>query len=354
MKTTIAVLLVGGSMAIALAQQPAQNPPAQNQQAQPNPQRQQGPPATEADIAELSRLATLRPYASGRGDGDYSIGPDYTPAPEQTPRAGVPQGKVIEFTMHSADSKIYPGLNGQTFDRAVAVYVPAQYVAGTDAPFIVSFDQYGLRNKQLPTILDNMIADKRLPVMAAVMVANGGRQRSMEYDTVSAVNADFLEAEVYPASEKAANVKLTKNPDGRMSLGGSSGGIAAFTLAWFRPERYHRVVSYSGTFTALQRNDEYPDGGWEYHEHLIPGAKAKPIRAWLHVSENDIGANSASAGMRNWPIANVRMARVLKQKGYHYQFVYSKNSGHVDGKVIAQTLPQALEYVWKGYPIARK
>jgi enterochelin esterase-like enzyme len=136
-----------------------------------------------------------------------------------------------------------------------------------------------------------------------------------------------------------------------MTLGGSSGGICAFTMAWFHPELYHRVVSYSGTFVNLQRNEQVPHGGWEYHENMIPKNPAKPIRSWLHVSQNDNGANTAASGFRNWVIANKRMAEVLKARGYHYQFVYSKASGHTDGKVIANTLPQALEYVWKGYPI---
>jgi len=74
----------------------------------------------------------------------------------------------------------------------------------------------------------------------------------------------------------------------------------------------------------------------------------------LGLRENDIGAKSASADHRNWVFANQRLAAVLKSKGYHYQFVYAKNAGHVDNKVIHQTLPQALEYVWQGYPIAKK
>ena len=80
----------------------------------------------------------------------------------------------------------------------------------------------------------------------------------------------------------------------------------------------------------------------------------KPLRIWMHVSENDIGAKTASAERRNWVMANQRLGGVLKAKGYHYQFVYAKNAGHVDSKVIRQTLPQALEYVWQGYPISDK
>ena len=310
-----------------------------------------GVPATEADIAAMAKLSDLPNYAPGVGDGDYSTGPEYSPAPEQTAREGVPKGKVVQFTMDSVESKIYPGLNGP-FKRAVSVYIPSQYVPGTAAPFIVSCDAYGLARQQLPTILDNMIADHRLPVMLAVMIANGGTQRSMEYDTVSGKYAEFVETEVLPLVEKEGNVTLTKDPEGRMTYGGSSGGVAAFTMAWFHPELYHRVLSYSGTFVNLQRNADVPHGAWEYHENLIPNNPAKPLRVWIHVAQNDNGATSAASGFRNWLIANQNMATVMKAKGYHYQFVYAKAAGHTDGKVISNTLPQALEYVWQGYPIA--
>ena len=205
----------------------------------------------------------------------------------------------------------------------------------------------------LPTILDNMIADHRLPVMVAVMIQNGGAERSMEYDTVSVKYADFVEAEVLPRAEKEANVKLTKDPEGRMTFGGSSGGAVSLTMAWFKPELYHRVLTYSGTYTDLQHGPDAPHGAWEYLEHFIPDNPAKPLRVWMEVAQNDIGANSPSSNRRNWVIANQRMAAVMKAKGYHYQFVYAKNAGHVDAKVINQTLPQALEFLWKGYPIQK-
>jgi enterochelin esterase-like enzyme len=196
-----------------------------------------------------------------------------------------------------------------------------------------------------------MIADGRLPVMVAVMVANGGSQRSLEYDTVSPVFADFVETEVIPRVEEETGVTLTKDPEGRMTYGGSSGGAMALTMAWFRPDLYHRVLSYSGTFVDLRQNPEAPHGAWDYHENFFANNPVRPYRIWIHVSENDLGANTAAADRRNWVIANQRLAKVLKDKGYRYQFVYSKNSGHVDREVIRQTLPQALEYVWQGYPI---
>ena len=332
-----------------LAQAPAQPAPGGQGAANQRP----ASIATPEDLADIAKLANLLAWVKGSGDGDFSTGPDYAPAPEETQRIGIPHGKLIEFFMNSASSKVFPGANGP-FERLVSVYIPAQYVPGRPAPFIFAADSYGLRDRQLANILDNMIADRRLPVMVAVMVANGGPQRSLEYDTVSPVFADFVETEILPRVEEETGVKLTKDPEGRMTYGGSSGGAMALTMAWFRTERYHRVLSYSGTFVDLRDSPEAPHGAYEYPEHFFPDKPVKPLRIWMHVSENDLGAKTASADRRNWVFANQHLAGVLRAKGYHYQFVYSKNSGHVDRKVISQTLPQALEYVWQGYPISGK
>jgi enterochelin esterase-like enzyme len=317
-----------------------------------------GGPMTAEDQAEVAKVAEYPEWKPGLGDGNYFTGPNYTPAPEQSAKDGVPKGKVASFTFNAADSKFYPntGLKGANPSRKVTVYIPSQYVAGTALPFIVSCDAYGAGRNQLPNILDNMIAAHRLPVMAAVMIANGGgdgggSERGLEYDTVSGKYAEFVEAEILPKVEKDYNVKLTKDPDGRMTLGGSSGGSAAFTMAWYHPELYHRVLTYSGTYVNQQSGPDAPHGAWDYHAHLIPENSAKPLRVWMEVGERDNGATSASAGFHNWLIANIRMADVLKARGYHYQFVYAKGAGHTDGKAIAQTYPQALEWVWSGYPI---
>src|SRR5205814_2198745 len=138
----------------------------------------------------------------GAGDGDYIITPPYADAPELTPRDGVPKGMVYRFTMSSTDSKIYTGISktapGQVvpYQRRVTVYVPSQYEAGKTAPFLVSQDSMGAG--QLPTILDNMIADHRLPAMVAIMINSGGgdaqgSERGLEYDTVSGKYAEFIE-----------------------------------------------------------------------------------------------------------------------------------------------------------------
>ena len=105
--------------------------------------------------------------------------------------------------MDSTDSKIFPG--NPAFTRKVAVYIPSQYVPGTPAPLIVSCDQYGLSTNTgvFQNTLDNMIADKRLPVIVAVMIAKWRPlERSMEYDTVSGKYAEFVESEVLPHASK--------------------------------------------------------------------------------------------------------------------------------------------------------
>src|SRR5207302_3611794 len=140
------------------------------------------------------------------------------------------------------------------YTRRVAVYVPKQYVAGTVAPFIIGADG---PDRALFTALDNLIAQKRVPVMIAISIGNGsgdgqGSERGLEYDTMSGVYAEFVENEVLPLVEKRAHVKLTKDPDARATIGASSGGSCALIMAWYHPELYHRVLTYSGTFINQQ------------------------------------------------------------------------------------------------------
>jgi iron(III)-enterobactin esterase len=275
---------------------------------------------------------------------------------------GVPQGTVREFTMDSKDSPSYPGIARNQpgvvpYTRRVAVYVPAQYVAGTPAPFIVVqdglSDQY---RKNLPPMLDNLIHEKRVPAMVAVMVHHGGgdgqgSERGLEYDTVSGAYTNFIETEVLPRITKDYGIVFTTDPEGRATMGGSSGAACAFTMAWFHPELYHRVLSYSGTYVNQQspQSPTSPRGAWEYHATYVPYSAVKPIRVWMHVSERDNRNGDPEETWHNWVLANERMAAALKAKGYHYQYVYSRESGHVDRAVVAATLPLALEWLWKGY-----
>jgi enterochelin esterase-like enzyme len=318
--------------------------------------------------------------APAKADGNFILGATHNPAPEATVQPGAPQGTVYNFTMNSADSKIYlgiardPGILGTPdpadptklivttshpapYTRRVAVYVPKQYVPGTTAPFIVGADG---PDSLLFTVLDNLIAEHRVPVMIAISIGNGsgdaqGSERGLEYDTMSGLYAEFVEKEVLPQVEKQANVKLTKDPGGRATMGGSSGGSCALIMAWYHPELYHRVLTYSGTYVNQQwpPNPQTPHGAWEFHEDLIPNSSPKPLRIWMEVGDKDLfNPNVMRDNMHDWVLANENMARVLADKGYHYQFVFARNAGHVDHAVRQQTLPEALEYVWQGYPIA--
>ena len=329
----------------------------------------------------LTACSTSQSGPGAEGDGVFTIGPDYTNAPELISRPGTPRGTIYRFTLDSAESKIYPGIKPVTnadyrrrdsfgnrmalsptdgttnapYRRQVLVYVPAQYAAGKPAPFIVVQDGPGYAER-MTNILDNMIAARRLPAMAAIFVNHGGgdaqgSERGLEYDTVSGKYAEFIETEVLPRIEKECNIVLTKDPDGRAAMGGSSGGAAAFTMGWFHPELYHRILTCSGTYVNQQSplNPESPHGAWEYHEHLIAQSAPKPLRVWMQVGENDLHSRDPESTLHNWVLANQRMAAALKAKGYHYQFVFCKGAGHVDGKAVAQTLPDALAWLWRGY-----
>jgi iron(III)-enterobactin esterase len=296
------------------------------------------------------------------GEGKFIIGPDYADAPEIHFKNDVPKGAVKDFTMKSQDSLIYKGIArnkpGITpYTRRCSLYIPAGYTPGTPLPFIVVQDGMGYKGPMVPA-LDNLIHEKRIPPIAAIFLDSGGgdaqgSERGLEYDTVSGTYSDFVETEVLPRLTKDYNVTFTTNPDGRATMGGSSGAACALTMAWFHPERYHRVLSYSGTFVN-QQSPENPaslHGAWEYHEHFIMAEAAKPIRIWMHVSENDLRVHDPESTFHNWIMANDRMAACFQAQGYHYQYVFAKNAGHVDGKVVHQTLPAALEWLWKGYPV---
>ena len=351
---------------------PAQTPPPAAGGRAPRPPAPTRDPHTAGYVtaAELADGAIPSPKA----DGNFILTPTHPAAPEMTAQESVPHGTIYNFTMESADSKFYSGVArdanppGQAgpppgggprvisnhpapYTRKVAVYVPKQYVAGTVAPFLVGADG---PDAGLFVALDNLIAQHRVPAIIAVSIGNGsgdgpGSERGLEYDTMSGKYAEFVEAEVLPLVEKQYNVKLTKDPEGRATMGGSSGGSVALGMAWFHPDLYHRVLTYSGTYVNNQFpvDPQLPHGAWELHEHLIPSSPVKPIRIWMEVGDRDNGGTGDV--MHDWVVANENMAKVLASKGYHYQFVFARNAGHVDKAVKQQTLPEALEYVWQGY-----
>lgn len=311
------------------------------------------------------------------GNGNYTIGPDYKTDPDLTDR-GNPKGKSFEFSMKLADSKIFRG-DDKTLDpkkdvrvkRKIFVYVPAAYKDGTKAPILVTFDgpsRFDLVRNALDNLTISKDPNRKLPAFIAIAVQNGGNdsygsQRGLEYDTMSDRHARFINDEVLPAVLADATIRadypkiaFTKDPWGKGVMGCSSGGAAALTIGWFRPDLFRRLITYSGTFVDQQDDDapeekDYPLGAWEYHSSmkLIEKSEKKPLRIFTHVSENDLRAKDPESTYHNWVMANKRTAAVLKAKGYDYRFVFSKATRHCERKVFEHTLADTLVWMWKDY-----
>ena len=312
------------------------------------------------------------------GNGSFTIGPDYKIDPDLTDK-GNPKGKSFEFTMLLADSKIFRGDDSTLEpekkpvrkDRKIFVYVPAAYKDGTKAPLLIIHDGPGQLNL-VRNALDNLTISKdpnrTLPAFITIAVQNGGNdgknsERGLEYDTMSDRLARFINDEVLPAVLKDAEIKaaypklaFTDNPWGRAVIGCSSGGAAALTMGWFRPDLFRRIIAYSGTFVDQQDDDapeeaKFPLGAWEYHSSmkLIETSEKKPLRIFTHVSENDIRPKDAEETHHNWVMAGQRTAAALEAKGYNHRFVFSKATGHCDRRVFEQTLADTLVWIWRGY-----
>jgi iron(III)-enterobactin esterase len=315
---------------------------------------------------------------SSEGDGNFTIGPEYQLQPDLTDK-GNPKGKAFEFTMQLADSKIFRG-DDKTLEptkkpvrteRKIFVYVPAAYKDGTKAPLMIIHDGPGQLNL-VRNALDNLTISKdperKLPAFIAIAVQNGGNdgknsERGLEYDTMSDRLARFIHEEVLPAVLNNAEIKaaypkiaFTEDPWGRAVFGCSSGGAAALSMAWFRPDLFRRVMAYSGTFVDQQDDDapeeaKYPLGAWEYHSSmkLIEKGEKKPLRIFTHVSENDLRPNDPEETYHNWVMAGKRTADALKGKGYHYRFIFSLKTNHCDRRVFEHTLADTLVWIWRGY-----
>lgn len=311
------------------------------------------------------------------GNGNVVVGPEYKIDPDLTDK-GNPKGKSFEFSLKLADSKIFRG-DDKTLDarkpvramRKIFVYVPAAYKDGTKAPVLLICDGPGKLNL-IRNALDNLTistdANRKLPAFIAIGVENGGNdskgsERGLEYDTMSDRFARLLNDEVLPAVLANADIKaaypkiaFTENPWGKAVMGCSSGGAAALTAGWFRPDLFRRLITYSGTFVDQQDDDapeeaKYPLGAWEYHSglKLIETSEKKPLRIFTHVSENDNRANDPESTYHNWVMANERTAAALKAKGYDYRYVFSKATRHCDGRVFDLTLADTLVWTWRGY-----
>jgi iron(III)-enterobactin esterase len=233
MNTKLLIIAFCASLIAGVGLAVAQTRPATSRPARPQP------PARDPNTPGYVKAKELPDGAvpPADQDGDFIIGPTHKRAPEMAAQDGVPKGKVFDLTMKSQDSKFYPGIardpgtfgkadpndpanlivttsHPAPYTRKVAVYVPAQYVAGKEAPFIVGADG---PDRNLFVALDNLIAQHKVPAMVAISIGNGsgdaqGSERGLEYDTMSGKYAEFVEAEVLPLVERECNVKLTKDP----------------------------------------------------------------------------------------------------------------------------------------------
>jgi iron(III)-enterobactin esterase len=311
------------------------------------------------------------------GNGDFIIGPDYRIDPALTD-LGQPQGKSFEFSLRLADSQIFRG-DDATLDarkpvrteRKIFVYVPAAYQDGVAAPILVTLDAPSRLNL-VRNALDNLTVSsdpqRRLPAFIVIAVENGGNdgkgsQRGLEYDTMSDRFARFINDEILPAVLANSEIRaaypglaFTNNPWGKAVMGCSSGGAAALTMGWFRPDLFRRLITYSGTFVDQQDDDapeeaQYPLGAWEYHSSLklIENSEKKPLRIFTHVSDRDNRAQDPEETYHNWVMANQRTAAALQAKGYDYRYVFSRDTKHCDQKVFEHTLADTLIWMWRGY-----
>jgi enterochelin esterase-like enzyme len=321
---------------------------------------------------------TYRENAGTNGNGRVTVAPPYAVDPDLKDR-GNPKGRAFEFRMRLADSRIFRGddttLEPQKkevrTERRIFVYVPAAYRDGTAAPVLVTHDGPGQLDL-LRNALDNLTVSpdpaRRLPPFVVIAVENGGNdgknsERGLEYDTMSDRLARFINDEVFAAVLAHPDLRgaypgfaITANPWGRATMGCSSGGAAALTMAWFRPDLFRRVAAYSGTFVDQQDDDapeeaKFPYGAWEYHSSikLIANGPKKPLRIFTHVSENDLRAKDPESTQHNWVMAGFRTEEALQQKGYDHRFVFSQATGHCDRRVFEQTLADTLIWLWRGY-----
>ena len=251
--------------------------------------------------------------------GSYDV-PAYGPLSYARP--GVPQGRVSEKLVHT--SKLYGGMETNYW-----IYVPAQYDPAVPAALMVWQDgeRYMSRNVEeicrlcpslyrLQEVTDNLIHDKKIPVMIHVFVSpgtlNGKPLRSILYDTVSDKYGQFLLEELLP--EVYAKYNIRKDAYSRAIQGQSSGGIAAFTVAYNRPESFSRVYTVVGSFTALQWKPGELDGG-NIYPFKVRREPKRNLRVWMNDGSEDQEANSGS-----WPLQNIQLANSLKLKGLRFSF----------------------------------
>ncbi|MGA9608110.1 MAG: alpha/beta hydrolase-fold protein, partial [Rouxiella badensis] len=264
---------------------------------------------------------------------------NYLPGPDSQPHPGVAAGKISTFKF--ADSKIFPDTT-----RTITVYVPAAYQADKPACVYVGLDGLGF---SAATVFDNLIAQHAMPVTIGIGVSPGvvdssrppenpRFDRSFEFDSRSDRLARFLIEEVMPAVEREAGVKLSTDPNDRAIGGGSTGAIAAFTVAWERPDAFRRVFSSIGTYVGMR-------GGEQYYV-LVRKTEPKPLRIFLQDGVHDEWPGGPEMG--DWWMSNQTMNRALEFAGYDVRHVWG--AGSHNGSQATMVFPDAMRWLWRDYP----
>jgi enterochelin esterase-like enzyme len=317
---------------------------------------------TSARIEQVGRLHTFHYLLDGKPFGGRLDLPAFGPLSYL--QAGVPSGTLSEKIVHT--SKIYDGMKSEYW-----TYVPAQYDPKTPAALMVFQDGGGYidRNGNNPAlnVIDNLIAQKKIPVLIAVFINPGDisdspdtptykfvkgysekwsrslkdSMRSTLYDTVSDRYVRYLRDEVL--AEVSAKYNIRKDGYSRAITGLSSGGICAFNAAWQMPDQFSRVISWIGSFASIQwkEDPQVMEGGQDYPEKILREPK-RNIRVWLQDGSEDLETRYGS-----WALANLRMANALKMKEYDFHLSFGKgthNTGHG-----AAEFPEEMIWLWRDY-----
>ena len=263
----------------------------------------------------------------------------YDPATQ--PQKGIVAGEIIE--RHFSESKIYPGT-----ERPYWIYIPVAYTSERPACLYVCMDEI---QYNAPTVFDNLIASGEMPLTIGIFVGSGKVtndknetlrfNRSNEFDKTDDTFVRFLLEELLPDAEKQKTkdghiIRFSKDPNDRAIAGASSGAICAFTAAWQHPDEFSRVFSAIGTYVAMRGGNEYPA--------LIRKTEPKPIRIFLEDGIND----TWNPLFGNWYEANLLMESALNFAGYEVEHNWGRG-GH-DGIHATHIFPDAMRWIWKGYP----
>ena len=269
----------------------------------------------------------------------YNIAAPYDPATVKV--AEDQRGEVIKFVMN--ESLRYPGT-----EREVLVYVPQQYRDTAPACLLVCMD--GILY-DATTVLDNLIASGEMPVTIGVFINPGvvydedrnvvRYNRCKEFDSTDDNWAQFIEQEVLPQvralkTKDGQAINISSDPNDCAITGASSGGIAAFTAAWNRPDMFSRVYTTVGTFVAMRGGHEYPA--------IVRKTEPKPLRIYMQDGWYDVW----NPIFGEWFEYNLLMESAFNFAGYEAFHVW--NRGNHSIKYGALAFPDAMRWLWKGYP----